>query len=109
MQAAAAGLTGKDAILAMLESATERQWRRDRPRAGGDERAVDAGTRRKGPPALDRRPVSALISAAVRRRSRDDARVDATFIGEMIWDSLPGHPAPCGARRLDGGTLRRLG
>ena len=117
MQAAADGLAGKDAILAMLEAATQRQC--------GAIALVQAvmsalwtpGLAEKARRRLDRRPVSALISAAVRQAFADDARVDATFIGELIWDSylatlrraaLGGLTADAAKSRIEAGVLTIL-
>jgi AcrR family transcriptional regulator len=86
MRLAVGELTGKAAILAMLHAATEHQ-------AGSFAlvRAVMSalwtpGLAEQASRRLDRRPIAPLIVAAVQQELGADAGVDATFVGEMIWD-----------------------
>jgi AcrR family transcriptional regulator len=85
MQLAGAGLSGRAAVAAMLDVASERQ--------AGELALVRAvmsalwtpGLAERARRRLERRPVTALIAAAVRQEFAD-TDVDAAFVAEMIWD-----------------------
>jgi AcrR family transcriptional regulator len=86
MRLAIGELTGKAAILAMLDAATLHQ-----AHSIALVQAVMSAlwTAEKARKRLDRRPVTPLIAAAV-REELDDPSIDATFVGEMIWDGYLG-------------------
>jgi AcrR family transcriptional regulator len=86
MQLAGAGLSGRAAVAAMLDVASERQ--------AGELALVRAvmsalwtpGLAERARRRLERRPVTTLIAAAVRQEFPDADTVDAAFVAEMIWD-----------------------
>jgi len=86
MQLAAAGLSGRAAITAMLHAASERQ--------AGEIALVRAvmsalwtpGLAERARRRLERRPVTTLIAAAVRQELPAVDSAEATFVAEMIWD-----------------------
>ena len=113
MQLAGAGLSGRAAVMAMLDAASERQ--------AGELALVQAvmsalwtpGLAERARRRLERRPVTTLIAAAVRQAFPDAQDLDATFIAEMIWDgylatlrrAAPGGlTAPVVKARIDAGA-----
>ena len=86
MQLAGAGLSGRAAVMDMLDAASERQ--------AGELALVRAvmsslwtpGLAERARRRLERRPVTGLIAAAVRQEFADADLVDPVFVAEMIWD-----------------------
>jgi AcrR family transcriptional regulator len=89
MRLAIGELTGKAAILAMLDAATLHQAHSIALVQAVMSALWTPGLAEKARKRLDRRPVTPLIAAAV-REELDDPSIDATFVGEMIWDGYLG-------------------
>jgi AcrR family transcriptional regulator len=90
MRAAAEGLTGRAAILAMLEAARERQAEGPALFQAVMGALWTPGLADRVRRRLERRPVSALLVAAVRDELGGcpdrAAAADVAFVAEMIWD-----------------------
>jgi AcrR family transcriptional regulator len=117
MRLAAGDLTGKAAILAMLDAASQRQSASLALVQAVMSALWTPGLAQTARRRLDRRPIAPLIAAAVREEFESDARIDAVFIGEMIWDSylatqrraaLDGLTAETVKARIEAGVLTIL-
>jgi len=117
MRQAVGEATGKAAILAMLEAACQRQSSSLALVQAVMSALWTPGLAETARRRLDRRPIAPLIAAAVREEFAGDARVDAVFVGEMIWDSylatqrraaLGGLTADTVKARIEAGVLTIL-
>jgi AcrR family transcriptional regulator len=115
MRLAIGDLTGKAAILAMLDAATRHQANSIALVQAVMSALWTPGLAEKARRRLDRRPVTPLIVAAVREELGGD--VDAAFIGELIWDgylgvlrraALGGLTADAVKARIEAGVLTIL-
>lgn len=109
MTAAAAGLTGRAALVAMLEAAAERQM--------GELALLQAvmsalwtpGLCEKVRRRLDRRPLSALLKEPIREDLGADAEApgqDPALLAEMLWDGYIAHMRRVAAHRLPLAALK---
>jgi AcrR family transcriptional regulator len=86
MRLAATGLSGKAAIFAMLDAATERQASALALVQAVMSALWTPGLAQTARRRLARRPVTTLIAAAVRQEFAGAEDVDAAFVAELIWD-----------------------
>jgi len=86
MQLAAAGLSGRAAITAMLGAACERQTAELALVQAVMSALWTPGLAERARRRLERRPVTTLIAAAVRQAFPEADDLDTTFVAEMIWD-----------------------
>jgi AcrR family transcriptional regulator len=86
MRAAASGLSGEAAVLAMLNAAAERQSAGPALFQAVMSALWMPGLAERMRRRLDRRPVSSLIAAAIREELGCADRADDALAAEMIWD-----------------------
>jgi len=86
MRAAAAGLSGEAAILAMLNAAAERQSAGPALFQAVMSALWMPGLAERVRRRLDRRPVTALLATAIREALGCADHADDALVAEMIWD-----------------------